>query len=37
MWRDADIEERDLKSNAPIATKFRAINRWSLKGLRALL
>jgi hypothetical protein len=36
MWREADIEERDLKSNALIAAKLRAINRSLLKGLRAL-
>jgi hypothetical protein len=33
MWRDADTEARDLKSNALIARDV-ATNRWLLNGLK---
>ena len=35
MWRGADTEARDLKSNASIATRCARSNGWLLKGLRA--
>jgi hypothetical protein len=42
MWRDADTETRDLKSNAVIARDVRDQSTWLLKGaesfaLRALV
>jgi hypothetical protein len=35
MWRDADTETRDLKSNAVIARDVRDQRTWVLKELKA--
>jgi hypothetical protein len=35
MWRDAETETRDLKSNAMIARDVRDQSTWLLKELKA--